>query len=343
MGKDYYRLLGVSRDANEKDMKKAYRKLAMKWHPDKHTDGDAKKKAEVMFKDIAEAYDVLSDKEKRKIYDQFGEEGLKGGVPGAGEASGTRHVYTGVDPSELFARFFGGDSGGTSFFASSFEGGDFPFGGGAAGGPMRGFTMRGAQGGGPRTQQGGMGAGRPKEYQRDLLLSLEELFTGTCKKLKLTRQRFEGGKPVKQEHVLTINVKPGWKDGTKITFAGEGDQEFPNAPPGDMVFVVKTKPHPKFTRSGNNLVYKVSVPLAKALSGFVVPYTTLAATEARFEVTDVISPTSKKVVKGQGMPVKSQPGQFGDLIIEYDIVFPRSLTQEQKRKVKDVLGGTYTP
>eukprot|EP01054_Gregarina_sp_Poly1_P007498 Gregarina_sp_Poly_1__7497@NODE_4182_length_696_cov_154_446741_g2754_i0_p1_GENE_NODE_4182_length_696_cov_154_446741_g2754_i0NODE_4182_length_696_cov_154_446741_g2754_i0_p1_ORF_typecomplete_len160_score25_79DnaJ/PF00226_31/4_7e26GpFAR1/PF05823_12/0_12_NODE_4182_length_696_cov_154_446741_g2754_i0160639 len=128
MGKDYYGILGVGKDATADQLKKAYRKLALKWHPDKHPDPDAKRKAEEHFKDVAEAYDVLSDPEKKKIYDQFGEEGLKG--MGSGGMGGTRtFVYSGVDPSEIFSRFFGShspfdDFGGGTFRTINFAMGD---------------------------------------------------------------------------------------------------------------------------------------------------------------------------------------------------------------------------
>lgn len=335
MGKDYYKILGVTKGATEADLKKAYRKLAIKWHPDKHADPEAKKKAEALFKDIAEAYDVLSDKEKRQIYDQFGEEGLKGGgAPGAGPAAGpggrANFVYREVDPSELFSRFFGSDR---MFFGGD---DDFPFGGMSMGGSGFPFRMHRSAGAG-FTGAGGRGQSKPKTYEVQLPLSLEELYTGCKKKLKVTRTRFRGGQVVKEDNVLSIDVKPGWKEGTRITFAGEGDQDGPNAVPGDVVFVVKTKPHARFVRDGNHLIHKVPIPLVKALCGFTVPIESLDGRQLKVKVDTIISPKSRKVVPSEGMPISKRPGEKGDLILEFDIHFPKYLGEEQKARLKEVL------
>lgn len=338
MGKDYYRILGVSKDATEGDLKKAYRKLAMKWHPDKHADAEAKKKAEAQFKDIAEAYDVLSDKERRQVYDQFGEEGLKGGGPAAGGAGGGNVFYREVDPSEIFSRFFGTDRMGGDM--------DDPFshpvfGMAAAGGPfgMR-FSTSGARRAG--SMQGGFGAAssKPRAYERDLVCSLEELYSGTTKKMKIGRTRFHNGQAVKEDSVVTVDVKAGWKEGTKITFTGEGGQETPNGPPGDLVFVVKCRPHMRFIRDGSHLVYKVPVPLVKALTGFTVPIQTLDGRSLHIKIEQIVSPKYRKIVPHEGMPISKKPGEKGDLIIEFDIIFPRSLTDEQKTKIKEILGNS---
>nr|CEL75747.1 TPA: heat shock protein 40, putative [Toxoplasma gondii VEG] len=343
MGKDYYRILGVGKDASEADLKKAYRKLAMKWHPDKHADADAKKKAEAQFKDIAEAYDVLSDKEKRQIYDQFGEEGLKSGGSPTGTAgpggSRANFVYREVDPSELFSRFFGSDR--------MFFGGDDDFGpfGSVGMGSHSNFPFRMHHAG--SGSFGSRAPSKPKTYEVDLSLSLEELYTGTKKKLKITRTRYRNGQMLKEDNVLSIDVKPGWKEGTKITFAGEGDQDSPTSPPGDVVFVVKTKPNSRFVRDGNHLIHKVAIPLVKALTGFTVPIESLDGRSFKVKVDTVVTPKSRKIVPNEGkfdgwyisgsMPVSKRPGEKGDLILEFDIHFPKTLTDDQKTKLKELL------
>ncbi|KAL8273512.1 hypothetical protein Esti_002578 [Eimeria stiedai] len=225
MGKDYYRILGVAKDAGEADLKKAYRKLAMKWHPDKHADPEAKKKAEAQFKDIAEAYDVLSDKERRQIYDKFGEEGLKGGGPASGGPGGSNVFYREVDPSEIFSRFFGTDRmGGDAEDPFSHP----IFGMGGAGGPfgMRFSTSAGRRAG---SMHAGVGASsKPRAYERDLVCSLEELYTGTTKKMKIGRTRFHNGQPVKEDSVVTVDVKAGLELRDAGAFVRRGGRKAPS-------------------------------------------------------------------------------------------------------------------
>lgn len=192
MGVDYYKILGVDKNAKDDDLKKAYRKLAMKWHPDKNPNN--KKDAEAKFKQISEAYDVLSDPQKRAVYDQYGEEGLKGGVPppGAGGAGGgATYFSTGDIPTsfrfnprsadDIFAEFFGSSSPfggmcggmrGTRFSSGMFGDGIFSS-----------FSEGGGSGG---MHQGGLRKAPPIENK--LPCSLEDLYKGTAKKMKISRE-----------------------------------------------------------------------------------------------------------------------------------------------------------
>eukprot|EP00960_Hanusia_phi_P073859 768103-Hanusia_phi.AAC.1 len=328
MARDYYTILGIKKEATEEEIKKAYKKSAMKWHPDKNR--DRQEEAERRFKDIAEAYDVLSDPEKRKIYDQYGEEGLKGGIP-TGNAEGmpggfTRYEFHG-DPNEIFRNIFGNNGfggfgfGGDDIFSSfEFERGPkfFPHKNGAHGS----FPM------------GGESKKRP--YVVDLNLSLEELYTGITKKLKISRKTKTPGRS--PQNIFDIKVKPGWKAGTKITFEGEGDEEMPGQAQ-DVVFVVKEKPHQAFTRSGSNLIYrKKAIPLVDALTGFKFNIQTLDKRTLEVDVKDVVSPTYRKVIQGEGMPISKEPGKRGDLIVEFDIIFPQSLSDDSKLKIRQAFG-----
>mmetsp|Transcript_48064 Transcript_48064/g.120974 ORF Transcript_48064/g.120974 Transcript_48064/m.120974 type:complete len:337 (-) Transcript_48064:249-1259(-) len=331
MGKDYYCILGVSRTATDEEIKKAYKKLALKWHPDRNPNN--KKEAEEKFKEVAEAYDVLSDKEKRQIFDQFGEEGLKQGAGGAGGPAGAGpnfHFQGNFDQAraeEIFRQFFGGGGGGggTSFFFGDDEdGGGIPgmFGFGGGGG---GFG-RGGRRGGPRQE---------KPHFVNFKCSLEELYKGCQKKMKITKNIYDtaSGKLMPVEKILVIDVKPGWKKGTKITFEKEGDER-PGVIPADFVFVLDEKPHSFFKREGDNLVYNANISLRQALVGFSLSVPTLDGRELKINVRDVVSPNYVKVVPGEGMPISKRPGTKGDLLIRFNVNFPTRLSDSQIEHIK---------
>ena len=308
----------------------------MKWHPDKNP--DRQQEAERRFKEIAEAYDVLSDPQKRKIYDQFGEEGLKGdgGAGGGGMPGGFRYEFHG-DPNEIFRQFFGGRGG-----MGAFGGGGDPFeemfGGG--GGPGGGFHFGGMGGmpggmGGFAGMPGMGGASAPKQHSHDLKCSLSDLYHGATKKLKITRQSVTPGRP--KEHTFEIAIKPGWKSGTKLTYANEGD-EVRQGQAQDVVFVIKEKPHEAFKRNGSDLIYHVKhVPLADSLCGFTVRVPTLDGRTLEVLISDVVSPTYTKIVKGEGMPKAKEPGTRGDLILTFDVKYPRSLPASVKAQLRALL------
>lgn len=139
-----------------------------------------------------------------------------------------------------------------------------------------------------------------------------------------------------RDKILTINVKPGWRAGTKITFPKEGDQG-PNNIPADIVFIVKDKPHPVFKRDNDNLVYTATVPLGKALTGCVVDVPTLDGRLISIPINDIVEPGYQKVVPTEGMPISKDPNTKGDLIIQFNIEFPNQLNPEQKRMLKEAL------
>ncbi|XP_027349778.1 dnaJ homolog subfamily B member 13-like isoform X1 [Abrus precatorius] len=337
MGVDYYKILQVDRSAKDDDLKKAYRKLAMKWHPDKNPNN--KKEAEAKFKQISEAYDVLSDPQKRAVYDQYGEEGLKGvPPPGAGGFSSgsdggpTTFRFNPRSADDIFSEFFG--------FSSPFGGmGDM---GGRAGGS--GFS-RGGMFGEDIFAQFRSGAGEGSGHmprkgaaiEKTLHCSLEDLYKGTTKKMKISRDVCDSsGRPTTVEEILTIEIKPGWKKGTKITFPEKGNEQR-GVIPADLVFIIDEKPHSLFKRDGNDLVVTQKISLVEALTGYTVQLTTLDGRNLTIPVNSIISPTYEEVVKGEGMPIPKEPSKKGNLRIKFNIKFPSRLTSEQKSGIKRLL------
>ncbi|XP_043689709.1 dnaJ homolog subfamily B member 13-like [Telopea speciosissima] len=341
MGVDYYKILQVDKNAKDEDLKKAYRKLAMKWHPDKNPNN--KREAEAKFKEISEAYEVLSDAQKRAIYDQYGEEGLKGQVPppGSGGPGGAQFFHTGDGPTvfrfnprnadDIFAEFFG--------FSSPFGGM-----GGGGGGTWGGSRFRSGlfsddlfssygEAGGSMNQ----GPRKAAPIEIRLPCSLEELYKGTTKKMKISREIADvSGKTIPVEEILTINLKPGWKKGTKITFPEKGNEQ-PNVTPADIVFIIDEKPHNVFTRDGNDLIVAEKIPLVEALTGHTVHLTTLDGRKLTIPINNVIHPNYEEVVPGEGMPIPKDPSKKGNLRIKFDIKFPARLTAEQKAGIKRLL------
>ncbi|KYO49083.1 dnaJ homolog subfamily B member 13 [Alligator mississippiensis] len=314
MGQDYYGALELPRSAKDADIKKAYRKLALKNHPLKSKEPWAKEK----FRQIAEAYDVLSDPVKKGVYDKFGEEGLKGGIPlefGTENSWTVGYVFHG-NPEKVFKEFFGGDNPFAEFFAEDGSDAMVAFGG------LRGCGV----------------AKQDPPIERDLYLSLEDLFYGCTKKIKISRRVMneDGYTSTIKDKILTIDVHPGWKAGTRITFEKEGDQG-PNIIPADIIFIVREKLHPRFRREDDNLLYVASIPLGQALIGCTVSVKTLDERLLNIPINDIVHPKYFKIVPGEGMPLPHDPTCKGDLIMCFDICFPRHLTPAKKQLLRQAL------
>ncbi|KAM4747247.1 dnaJ homolog subfamily B member 1 [Rhinophrynus dorsalis] len=335
MGKDYYKILGIARGASDDDIKKAYRKQALKYHPDKNKDPGAEEK----FKEIAEAYDVLSDPKKRDVFDKFGEEGLKGS-PGGGGGSGPNgpsfsYTFHG-DPHAMFTEFFGGRNPFDTFFSRGEEDMDTddPF----AGFGMGGFSSLGGFHRGAAGRQEPVTRKQDPPIVRELPVSLDEVFNGCTKKMKISHKRLgPDGRSVRNEDkILTIQVKKGWKEGTKITFPKEGD-ETPNNIPADIVFVLKDKPHPVYKREASDVVYTAKISLREALCGCSVNIPTLDGRTIPLVFKDIIRPGTKRRMNGEGLPFPKSPEKRGDLIVEFDIRFPERLTASTREVLERVL------
>ena len=169
----------------------------------------------------------------------------------------------------------------------------------------------------------------------DLAVSLDELYTGGLKKLKVKRTSRTVSR--EGEKILEIQITPGWKAGTKITFAGEGDEIGNSGQCQDIVFVIREKKHHIFARDGSNLILKSEVSLKDALCGFAMEVPTLDGRVLRIKLDQILSLGSTKIVKNEGMPISKQPGQKGDLIITFDVVFPKTLTTQQKDALRKIL------
>ncbi|GAA6036543.1 hypothetical protein JCM8097_003560 [Rhodosporidiobolus ruineniae] len=399
MAKDYYQILGVDRNADEAKIKSAYKKMALKFHPDRNQGSE---EASKKFKEVSEAYEVLSDKDKRSIYDQFGEEGLKGGMPGGGFPGGAQGAGMGGGfnpfggagggfPGGSFSFSTSGGPGGMGggfqpsnaedIFASLFGnlGGGMGGGGmGGGGGARRGGARASGGGGNPFASMGGMGGGMgggggfpggfgmdidsdedayggggapkpapPPEVVKPLPVSLEDLYKGCTKKLRINKTKLNGQQETK---TLEIAVKPGWKAGTKVRFAGAGNETRGGAQ--DMVFVIGEKEHPTFQRDGDDLVYTLKVPLVDALAGPAggggasKTITHLDGRTVSFNVPyprgggNPLKPGQVIKVAGEGMPIsrKNSPKPKGDLLVKIDVVFPDRISSAQAEGIRKVLG-----
>ncbi|KNC81890.1 hypothetical protein SARC_05803 [Sphaeroforma arctica JP610] len=363
MGKNYYDILGVPKGTkDEAVLKKAYRKLAMKYHPDKQS-AENREAATKKFQDISEAYDVLGDPKKREIFDMYGEEGLKGGAPPPGESGGMPggmpggfsfssfggrpgggngggYQFSSQDANNIFAQFFGGNMGGMGGMGGS--GGQRMGGMGGMGSPFDGMDIDGGGGfggfGGQSQQQAYAAEVPPKTHT--LACTLEELYNGCTKKMKVTRRvEDEATRTARNEsEVLEIKVVPGWKSGTKVTFPGSGDKRLGKAPQ-DVVFVISEKPHKTFQRVGDNLEVEVPLSLKEALTDAAVAVPTIdGGAPVKLNLSGPIQPNTKKVLSGRGMPKSMKKGGgAGDLIARFKVNFPTSLSSIQKQKLLEIL------
>ncbi|XP_050221470.1 uncharacterized protein LOC126671725 [Mercurialis annua] len=339
MGADYYNILKVNRNATEEDLKKAYKRLAMIWHPDKNPTAK-RTEAEAKFKQISEAYDVLSDPQKRQIYDLWGEEALKSGqfpTPASTSAaapSSSKHYYhqrQHPNPSfrfqprnaeDIYEELFGSEKAG---------------GGGV--GSNRNFFRSTTNNFHYANGHGGRETRKAAPIENLLPCSLEELFKGCEKKMRILREIFDSSGLVRTvEEILTIKVKPGWKKGTKIKFEEKGNQE-PGIIPADLVFIVDEKPHAVYKRDGNDLVLKQEITLLESLTGKTLRLTTLEGKDLMIPLSEIVKPGAEVVVPNEGMPFLKVPGKKGNLRIKIDVKYPSRLTSEQKSELKRVLGG----
>ncbi|XP_073825577.1 dnaJ protein homolog 1 isoform X2 [Musca autumnalis] len=346
MGKDYYKTLGIPKTATDEEIKKAYRKLALRYHPDKNKAANAEEK----FKEVAEAYEVLSDKSKREVYDKYGEDGLKSGGRSNGTSSNNTFTYQfHGDPRATFAQFFGSSNP----FASFFDMGDNLFDKNVFdldtehdffSSPFGGLGSRHGLGGAFRSHSFNVHTPFKKEKQQDppvehdLYVTLEEIYHGCVKKMKISRRvQQPDGTSKKEDKYVSISIKPGWKSGTKVTFQKEGDQS-PGKIPSDIVFIIRDKPHAMFKREGSDLRYTARLTLKQALCGVVFQVPTMSGDKLRIStMQEIIKPNTVKRIQGYGLPFPKDTSRKGDLLVAFDIQFPEKLTAAQKELLRDML------
>ncbi len=314
--RDFYKILGVSRNASSEEIKKAYRKLAKELHPDRNPDN---KEAEERFKDVSGAYDVLSDEKKKKLYDEFGEVGLREGFDPEAYHAATQGV----------GGFGGGGFGGTGGF-------DFSeiFGGGVRGGGARGG---GVPGGGPfRVNLEDLFGGASGAYVRaprpgadlasEVTIDFRDAVIGCTKELSLRSS--EGG-----ERTLKVRIPAGVKNDGKIRLRGQGGLGINGGPAGDLVLKVKVRKHPFFSMRGRQLHVRVPVTPLEAYAGAKVSVPTPIGS-----VTLAIPPGSqngaKLRIRGKGIEAKGKPR--GDLIAHLEIRLPKGRSGEVEKALETV-------
>jgi curved DNA-binding protein len=305
-GKDYYKILGINRTDPPETIKKAYRKLAMKYHPDKNK-GD--KTAEAKFKEISEAYAVLSNTEKRKQYDTFGAEGFN-------QRFSRDDIFRDFDLGSIFRDMgLGGAGRGQSIF-SQFFGGGMGQGQFRQGGPnYNGFN-----------QQRQVVKGQDLLYE--LSITLEEAATSAKRKISYR----QGG--VQEE--ISVKIPAGIQSGKKLRLQGKGEPGPYGGPRGDLYVQVKVLDHPLFRRAGDNLLLKQEIKFSEAVLGTEIDVPTIDKKTLRLKVPPSTQNSAKFRLKGYGMPSMNGKGQ-GDAIVEVHVAVPQSLSKEQKALIEKLV------
>ena len=246
------------------------------------------------------------------------------------------------DPFDLFgAATAGAGAHGNPFSFQSGGTGFSGFGPGGMGGMFFGagnpesmdYMSSGAAGFGSHRRQNRQDP--PVEHQMNL--SLDELFRGGTKKMKISRKVLSpDGTTSTQDKVVTIDIKPGWKAGTRITFTQEGDQSIGKIP-ADIIFIVKEKPHPYFTRNGNDLKYVAKISLRDALCGGCINILTIEGNTISYALSGIVNPNTKCTIPGEGMPISKHPGKRGNMDVHFDIQFPLNLPPASKELLFNAL------
>lgn len=307
MAEDYYKILGVDKNATLDDIKKAYRKLALKWHPDRNPDNKAH--AEEMFKKISEAYAVLSDPGKRVQYDRFG------------SADQFRQAYT---QEEIFRNFDLGE------ILRSFG---FSFGGGrvfTGTGRKRTYTRSGFDIFEEFFRGGAEDYTVPQKGQDlhyNLSITLEESVFGAEKKLAIQKED--------RVEEISIKIPPGISSGKKLRVAGKGGPGLNGGPPGDLYLNINILPHPVFARDGNDIYLEKSISFTQAVLGTTIEVPTIDGSIKRLKIPQGTQNNTKFRMRGLGVP-SLKDGTRGDQYVKINVEVPRKLTEKQLKLVREL-------
>ncbi|MBW1727907.1 MAG: DnaJ domain-containing protein [Deltaproteobacteria bacterium] len=296
--KDYYKILGVNKNASEEDIKKSYRKLAMKYHPD-HTKGN--KSDEEKFKKISEAYAVLSDKEKRKQYDTYGATGFQ-------QRFSQEDIFKGFDFENIFSDLFGKTRG----FSGRGNGMRFSFGGGT---PFDSYQK----------QRKARSKGADLVYE--LPLTLEEVATGASKTVSYQHQ----GRSEK----ITVKIPKGMISGKKLRVGGKGDPDPYGGPPGDLYIQSKVLGHTIYEPKGYDLYMRREIKLSEALLGSSISVPTIGKKELSLKIPPGTKHKTKMRLAGHGLPHMHGKDK-GDLYVYIHVNMPVKLTKKQKKLIEQL-------
>jgi molecular chaperone DnaJ len=353
---DYYELLGVNREASAEELKKAYRKMAVKYHPDKNPGDD---QAEANFKKISEAYEVLKDPDKRAAYDRYGHAAFQGaGAGGAGGAGGFH------DPFDIFREVFGGGvgGGGGSIFEEFFGGG-----GGGGGGAHRGADLRYDLE--ISLAEAATGIEREISYRRPVVCDhckgegaepgTQKVRCATCNgrgqvttargffsvrqtcpachgagiKLETPCKKCRGDGRVAETTKVKIRIPAGVDDGSKLRSAGNGEAGYMGSASGDLYVVIHVKEHDVFERHGDDLFCEVPIKFTLASLGGSIEVPTLSG-KATLKIPAGTQSGTTFRLRGKGMP-NLRSGGYGDQLVRVHVEVPTSLSSEQRKKLEE--------
>ncbi|MDB3952714.1 molecular chaperone DnaJ [Alphaproteobacteria bacterium] len=343
--RDYYEVLGVSRDSDADGLKKAYRKLAMQYHPDRNPENE---KAEANFKEVNEAYEILKDDDKRAAYDRFGHQAFEGGSSGSSSdfSGGFSDIF-----DEMFGDFMGGNRRGGRQGGAS-RGGDLrynltisledAFNGRQL--EIRVPTTVGckncngtgaAEGAQPVNCPACGGAGKQRSQQG--FFTVER----TCGQCQGQGQVIDdpcstcsGTGCVHKNKNLAVNIPPGVEDGTRVRLSGEGEAGMRGAPPGDLYVFLGVESHRIFEREAADIFCRIPIPMTTAVMGGSIEVPTIDGTRAKMNIPDGTQAGQQFRLKGKGMTVLNAKTR-GDMYVETSVETPVNLTKKQKELLKE--------